>query len=145
MNTAEFLELIKQIESSGGKNTQHRTIQSGIQAGDSAIGPYGLMPNTIQEIVNRQRQKGPLEEQFSDVYNKDPEYIKDYFTQNPKVEEDIASKLVDKIGLENPEKSAYKWNMGHNLPDERVTDEELARSEYVRKFKDLMNKQNSVK
>lgn len=140
MDKEDFLNKISMIESSGGKDLNHKEMTSGIHEGDAALGKYGLMPNTIQEIIRRQRQRGPLEESLTDIYKQDPNFIKEYFNNNPSSEDEVAGKLVDKIGLENPDKSAYMWNQGHNLDPNSITDEDLNNSNYVQKFRSLVNK-----
>lgn len=139
MNKEEFLKLISMLETSGGQNLEHKEIKHGIHKGDTAIGSYGLMPNTIQEIVKREQKRGPLEEALTEIAKKDPNFIKQYFLDNPDSESIIAGKLVDKIGLENPEKSAYMWNRGHNIDPNDITDDKLDNSEYVKRFRMLMN------
>jgi hypothetical protein len=49
----KFLANIRTIESAGGKNLRHPTVEGGLHDGDAAIGEYGLMPNTIQEYKNK--------------------------------------------------------------------------------------------
>ena len=48
-----FLKNISQIESRGGEDMNHPEIKSGIHKGTKAIGRYGLMPNTVGEVLNR--------------------------------------------------------------------------------------------
>lgn len=54
----QFLEALKQVESSGGRNTNHPVIESGIHAGESAQGELGIMPKTRQEIIKRYPELG---------------------------------------------------------------------------------------
>lgn len=125
-----FLDLISQIESSGGKDTSHKEMAHGIQAGDAALGQYGLMPNTIYEMAKRQRMK--------DVLNIPKEELSEKFS--PELEQKIADALANRV-LEksggDQSVAAYRWNMGHNLPPERITPETLESSPYVQKFRAL--------
>jgi hypothetical protein len=107
----DFLKKISMLESSGGLNTDHQQINSGVQAGDKAIGTYGLMPNTLLEIAKRYP---------SDVtkgLNKEELQIS--AIADPKFEETMAGSLADylknKRGLSDTE-AAVAWESGHNTP-----------------------------
>ena len=60
-----FLEAIAGVESSGGVNFNHPTIKTGIHKGQRAAGTYGLMPNTVKEVVNRMRLEGNVSQSRS--------------------------------------------------------------------------------
>lgn len=140
----QFLENIKMIESSGGMDTSHKEMESGIHKGQSAFGSYGLMPNTIQEIINRKKlSEGKLDEDYKKLYKEDPDFIKAVLHARPDLEErlatDLANRVLQRAGGDE-EKAAYKWNMGHNLPVERITPEKLDQSEYIKKFRSLRQK-----
>src|SRR5260221_13177133 len=82
-NIKDFLQKIQQIESSGGKNLEHPTVEGGIQAGDQAIGRYGLMPNTIKELVNRRRLEGTSTPELQDLSQIDGQSMKQHIEANP--------------------------------------------------------------
>lgn len=113
-----FLDAIKQVESSGGKNLNHPVIESGIHAGQSAIGSYGLMPNTIKEI--KKRFPASVETNNEDILAR-------------KLAEYIAKKTGN-----DKEAMAASWFYGHNLPPERL--EKLKSSSYVKKVMDAFSK-----
>lgn len=48
--TKRFLKIIGKLESNNGKNTQHAPAEYGVSKGDTAIGTYGLMPKTIEDL-----------------------------------------------------------------------------------------------
>lgn len=52
-NVERFLHFISQLESSGGKNLEHKPIKSGMHSGDAAEGQYGVLPNTMEELDRR--------------------------------------------------------------------------------------------
>lgn len=142
--TAKFLEKIKMIESSGGIDTNHPEMTHGIHKGQSAYGSYGLMPNTQQEILNRIRLKsGGLDPDLQKIYKEDPDYVKAVLSARPDLEERLAQELAEKVISDSKgdeEIAAYKWNMGHNLPSDRITPEKLDNSEYVKRFRSLRQK-----
>jgi len=109
-----FLKAIAMNESSGGKNTRHERINSGIHAGDAAIGKYGLMPNTVKELANRMGKENPMNI-YSSMENKN---IAKELKENPEHQEKfanfLANHLNDKFGGDES-KMAYAYNQGHNL------------------------------
>lgn len=140
-NINQFLDLIRQIESSGGQNFAHKPITSGIHEGTSAIGSYGLMPNTIKELINRRIQQHAMNKQFQQLQSMNPDQLKTYLESQPNtIERNIASDLAQKVlsrSGDDIEKAAYMWNMGHNLSPESITPEKLEQSPYVQKFRNL--------
>lgn len=139
----DFLKVIGQLESSGGKNIQHSPMQSGIQAGTTAIGRYGLMPNTVKEMINRKRMDNTLTPQLQVLDKLSPDQMKAHIESNPNLEDSVAKDLAIHVlqnqgGDEN--KAAYSWQMGHNLPSQSITPEKMndpsgAGGQYVNKFK----------
>lgn len=135
---AMFMDAISDIESSGGKDFSHREIASGIQKGTSAGGQYGLMPNTIKELVNRSKS-----EDLAPIAEKNPDEIKQLIESNPDIEDVFAKQLSDMVikkSDNNLDKAAYMWNQGHNLDPDSVSEDTLAKSDYVEKFRNLMEK-----
>ncbi len=136
-NTDQFLNTISQIESSGGKNLHHPEIQQGIQAGDSAVGQYGLMPNTIRETAKRFP-----DEQTQNLLQMDNPAIADLIKQHPEIEKIIATKLANRVLTRFPadqEMAAYAWNQGTNLTPEQAQARHYQDSPYVQKFRNLQN------
>lgn len=135
----EFLDLISQIESSGGKNTDHPVMESGIHEGQQAIGRYGLMPNTIKELTNRAALSGNVTQPMRKLASEEPLEIKQQLEQNPQMEESYARQLALKIlnRQQDPEKAAYSWNQGHNLSPEDIDSRDYQNSDYVQKFQRL--------
>jgi hypothetical protein len=132
----EFLRKISMIESSGGKDTNHPVMQSGLHQGMSAIGKYGLMPNTIQEVARRNRKH----EQLGYLANMTPEQIDEEVRKNPILEQLAAEKLaehvINKQGGDEV-KAAYSWNMGHNLSPKKIEQRQYLDNPYVKKFQKL--------
>lgn len=130
----EFKRRISGVESSFGKNLNHPTIQSGIQAGDKAIGQYALMPNTVQEFAGRMGD--------SKLRNMPKELYPDYFKKNPKEYDKVADFGMNYVleKYKDPEAAAFAWNQGHNLAPESITPEKLAKSDYVNKFRNIKDR-----
>lgn len=140
-NIQQFLNQIEQVESSGGTNTNHPVITANnLQQGTRAIGRYGLMPNTVRELVNRRRIRGTVSPDMLDVANMPPEQMKSYIEANPEMEDqfanDLANHVIQRQGGDT-DKAAYSWIQGHNLSPDQITPEVLDQSPYVQKFRRL--------
>jgi len=122
-------------ESSGGINTNHKEMKHGIHSGDSALGQYGLMPNTIKEMAGRMGKDNRLSHYAKMDNNKVVESIKN----NPQHEHQIASfmanHLHDKFGGDES-KMSYAWNQGHNLTPEhfKTSRKDYKNHDYVQKY-----------
>lgn len=136
----QFLTNIAEIESSGGKNINHREIASGMHSGDSAIGKYGMMPNTVEELQNRNTLEGKLNPELAEISGQPHDQMKQSLENNPELQEQLAKELALKLQHSyggDQDKMAYGWNQGHNTPEEKMTPEELNNSDYVGKFRRL--------
>lgn len=119
-------ELLRLVESSGGKDLEHRTIASGMHKDYSAHGAYGLMPLTAKEYATKlfNTQKGvtpaamipnPTPEQIEadkkymqrrEVYQKLKDFdlnpysqnqFKNILTKHPEVEDEIVNSFLDTV------------------------------------------------
>jgi hypothetical protein len=137
-----MLDTISQIESSGGKNFNHPEMKSGIHAGTSAIGSYGLMPNTIQEIANRERMAGNLPPEMEEVSKLPPDQMKQTLETNPDLEKAFARSLASKVLKKQPneEMAAYSWFQGHNKSPEQIKQENYQDHDYVKKYQEFRKK-----
>lgn len=140
-NIREFLEKIEQIESSGGQDTDHPVItKANLQQGTSAIGRYGLMPNTIRELVNRRRIRGTASPDMMDLSQASPEEIKSRLEASPELEDQFANDLANHVIRRqggDEDRAAYSWLQGHNLTPDEITPDVLDSSDYVNKFRRL--------
>jgi hypothetical protein len=135
-----FLNAIQQIESSGGKNFNHPTMESGLQAGDTAMGRYGMMPNTVREVANRARMQGALDPDMKRIAGMDDgSLMKSEMEAHPEVEQRFAETLAKHLlkKFPNEQEAAYSWNQGHNLTPEAVEKRNYKDSDYVQKFNKL--------
>lgn len=131
LKNKELLDKIAQLESSGGIDTNHKLVTSGTQAGERAIGNYGLMPNTLEEIKNRYPSdltEDMSKEELAQKAKDDPEFAHQMAAT-------LVSHLKDKRGLTD-EETAAAWEQGHNKP---VKDINLNTAR-ARKFKVLNKK-----
>lgn len=142
-NPKNFLKTISQLESSGGQDTDHPEIRSGLQAGTAAMGRYGLMPNTVKEIINKRRQEGTITQPIQDLDGMNPHEMKTAIEANPDLEDDLANSLAMKVlrnQMGDEDKAAYSWHQGDNLKSEDISTQKLndsnsAGGQYVQKFR----------
>lgn len=131
LDVQDFLRNIGLLESSGGTNMNHPEVTHGLNAGTSAVGQYGLMPLTAQDI---DRQSG--NNQLQDM---DTDEVSDKLKQDPDLNQRLSETLASKLLNKNPsETAAYKWENGQYS---HPSDNQLENSDRVRKFRVLNNGQ----
>lgn len=137
MDYKKFLEKISQLESSGGKNTRHKPINKGLQKGQTAMGKYGLLPNTAEELVRRAKNEGTMVPELEAIEGLDQRSISNKVNKDPSIEDELAFRLYDHISQQtkDPEKMAYMWNSGHNRNPASMEHEEVVDDPYVQKFR----------
>ena len=100
MDKQGFLKLMSMMESSGGKNTQHQAVTTGLQAGDTAYGQFGLMPNTVKEMAKRRTLNGTADDTDKQIVDSDNDTVTNMLSQHPELEqryaEDLGQKVLDK-------------------------------------------------
>lgn len=136
--TDRFLWNTMQIESSGGLNTEHQPIKHGRFKGERAIGKWGLLKPTVNEIVNRMRIAGNLKAEHARLETMSRDDLEHHFKENPQVELDMARFLASHVLKRqkgNQHKAAYSWLYGHNLFPSDISEHHLANEDYVAKYK----------
>lgn len=112
-----FLDITRKIESSDGRNTNHATMESGIHAGDAAIGAYGIMPNTVKEFAKRTGNP-----ELSRLSALDAAKMKQEIESNPELEEQVARPIAEHVLSKygDPRMANFAYQYGHNMDPERV-------------------------
>lgn len=152
----KFLKPISYLESSGGRNVNHATVESGIHAGDTAIGRFGFMPKTFQNVAGMLKQKNSnlrqvvgdkyKDEEVEAMHSMDPKQITEYVKANPNVKLRAVRYLaahLDKLHNGDQRRMAHGWRFGSNRPSDKITDKMLNDSGYVKKFKEYSKAFNS--
>lgn len=127
-----FMKLIRAMESSGGKDTRHPALESGIHEGDAAIGEYALMPNTVKELA-RQKQVGPSDDVIAGLPN---DSVSNLLKENPELAQEYVRRLSEKLmdkAKGDPNLGMVGWRYGHNLPIEELKNKAKENPEYVQK------------
>lgn len=137
----QFLQDMASIESSNGLDLAHKEVTHGIQKGDTAIGRYGLMPNTIKELAQRMARQKKLAQSLEPVQSLPKEQLAEFITQNPEAEDQLALQLQRHIrsrpGVTTPEQANYMWQYGHNLTGDKLNERKYEESDRAQKFKKL--------
>lgn len=147
------------IESSGGKDTDHKEIASekSLHKGHKAGGPWGIMPHTAQYAASISKD---LRKKYPEISSmlKDKNSVKEnhkkitkFFNENPEGALDFAKTLynrLDKVHKGDPDKIAHSWYHGIK-GTERALDKgkDISKHDYVTKFNNLLkygNKEGKV-
>jgi|ERR1035437_2569041 hypothetical protein len=128
-----FMANMANTESSSGQNINHPVQTSGIHAGTHAVGNYGIMPVTAQEIAHN---AGVNQLQGMDKFE-----AQDQLMQDPELQYRLASTMASKLLNKNDsETAAYKYHGGQNS---HPTQDDLDDSDEVDKFKAFRVLQNA--
>lgn len=109
-----ILNSIRQVESSGGKNTNHKMVTTGLNANSRAIGSYGLMPLTVKDVVSKNKE---LSQKYPEIIHADPHQVKNVMAKYPRAERDIASAHYDNLARvlgEDPARIGFSWLNGRS-------------------------------
>lgn len=112
-----LLGAIGQVESSGGTNLNHKTMESGMHKGHTAGGMFGMMPHAAAFILKKDPElaakypklveaAGDIDknhQQFTDTFNDDPQAAADFA---------IATFNRNKGKTKSKEQFAYSWLNG---------------------------------
>lgn len=127
-----FLKAISLTESLGGKYTDHKPITYGPLKGEQAIGKYGLMPSTIQEVAGMS-----ADPDVQALKNIDKSQLRSVLEATPdlqdKVAKELATPILNRQGGD-PAKASYAWRWGHNLPPQEIEKKGYMDKEHVQRF-----------
>jgi len=107
----KMLRTIAQVESSGGKNTNHEQITGGMHDQQRAYGSYGLMPITIKETVARD----PALKEHRSLVQMDHKQLHEYMAKNPTLEHAVAKSHLQRLRGhfgDDPVSLSFAWLNG---------------------------------
>ena len=84
---------IADTESSNRDKASHETVMTGLNAGSSAIGRYGMMPITTKELV----VKNPSLNKYKHVLKYSDSQLADFMHKNPQFQKEVASAHYDRL------------------------------------------------
>lgn len=136
-------ELIKQRESSGGKNLIHKPAKTKVGdewVDDTAGGAYGLRPEHIRTLNNRLRNaKLPTLQEIEDLKKLSNPEITKMLIEDRDLDEKLMQAQLDLLSNKgySPEMIAFKHNQGFGAPIERLSREDVA--DYVAPFRTMQD------
>lgn len=127
----KMLNAISQVESSGGKNMNHKPTSQG-----TAYGRWAVMPSVIQDTI---RLNPKLKQQYGKGLRLRGDNLTHYMQDNPKLEQEIVNSHLNRLEHHfghNPEAIAYGWNQGiTNTNRSLKAKKDISAHPYVQKFK----------
>jgi hypothetical protein len=127
----KMLNAISQVESSGGKNMNHKPTSQG-----TAYGRWAVMPSVIQDTI---RLNPKLKQQYGKGLRLQGDNLTHYMQDNPKLEQEIVNSHLNRLEHHfghNPEAIAYGWNQGiTNTNRSLKAKKDISAHPYVQKFK----------
>ena len=133
----KMLNAISQVESSGGKNVNHKPTSQG-----SAYGKFALMPNTIHETI---KMNPDLKRQHSKAIGLNGNDLSHYMQDNPNLEQVLADRHIKRLEHhfgQNPTAIAFAYNQGISGTNRAIKEKQNIESHpYVQKFKQAYGKE----
>ena len=144
------------METRMGKINRHPAATKGVSAGDTAIGEYGIMPNTAKEFANRARLAGEALPEDIAILKGDNKNVEDILKSNKdlmdlyvdRISEHVLGKserpenLVDRPDLEL-EDAYMRWLYGHNTPQDKIEDIKSRDTKTVNRIRKALDEINS--
>lgn len=137
-NHKKMLNAISQVESSGGKNTNHKPLSNG----DSAYGKYALLPNTIKDTIKAFKD---LKAQHGKALALTGPTLHKYMTDHKGLEDAIASRhlahMEHRLG-NDPSLISHAWLNGiQGTLNAKNKGEDIKNHWYAKKVKDAYDKE----
>lgn len=136
---------IAQLESSGGKNLKHKTMDRGIHKGQTAGGAWGMMPKTaayVMKMSKKLQQKYPdLAKDTQDI-DSNHEKITELLNKDPKAAFELAKTLhghLKGVHGNDSDKTLHSWHYGINGTKKALeSGKQLKQDEYVQKISNYL-------
>jgi len=113
-NKDQILDAIKTVESSGGKDTNHKVVNSGLNAGTRSSSAYGVMPITAKDIISKNKN---LKAKYGHLLDMKGDEFHQEYHKDPDLDRTIASHYYDKSAKlfgNDPHKIGYSWLNGRS-------------------------------
>lgn len=127
----KMLNAISQVESSGGKNMNHKPTSMG-----TAYGRWAVMPSVIQDTI---RLNPKLKQQHGKALRLKGDNLTHYMQDNPNLEQEIVNSHLNRLEHHfghNPEAISFAWNQGIRGTNKALASKQnISQHPYVQKFK----------
>ena len=136
-NPQKVLSAIEQVESSGGKNVNHKPTSVG-----TAYGKFAVMPAVIQDTI---RLNPDLKRKYGKALRLKGQNLHNFMQDNPHLENEIATRHLARLEHHfgnNPDVLAYAWNHGVTGTNKVLKEKHnIEEHPYVKKFKQAYSKE----
>lgn len=136
-----MLDTISDVESSGGQNTNHSAVGSGINRGSHAFGKYGLTPSLVKETI---RMNPEMRTAHSKALALEGDTVNKYLQDNPGLEDKIADRHLSRLEHHfgnDPVSIGYSWLNGITGTNAaKNKGEDISGHWHVKKVKDAYTK-----
>lgn len=136
-----FKRIVSMLESSGGRNVDHKTAPDPLHEGDKAYGEYGLMPKSVQTQARRNIRDGVAQPIDYAIKDSDSNLVKEMLKNNKDAEDYYTDTMLGKSlsrSKGDPEEAYYRWVYGDNANIEKAKQENPSISKRFKKMLDVI-------
>ena len=130
---------IAAAESSEGKNLNHKTMDKGMHKGQTAGGPWGMMPKTVDYVM---KMSPKLRQKYPELTKGDHKKVTEILNKDPKAAYELAKTLhghLDKVYGGDTNKMLHAWHYGINGTNKAVKGgQDLSKDAYVQKISNYL-------
>lgn len=136
---------IAQVESSSGKDLNHKTMDKGIHKGQTAGGAWGMMPKTAAYVMKMSKK---LQDRYPDLakdtqdIDSNHKKITEILNKDPKMAYELANTLhnhLKQIYGNDSNKMLHSWHYGINGTKKALENgQDLTQDEYVQKISNYL-------
>lgn len=144
MDLKSFKRILSLLESSGGRDLAHKEVTEGPQAGTTAIGEYGMMPRTIQNLARNNPQKTELDKIIESA---NPKMVEEILASNPEKKQQYINQLLDKVidkSDGNALDASVRWLAGQNSSPQRIKSVAEQHPERIAKLEDILPRSEKI-
>jgi hypothetical protein len=129
--------IIRYLESSNGQNLNHAMLTSGPNAGQTAGGAYGIVPNSLKDFAKQSMNRNiGVDPDILVEMDKPADEVTKQLNTRPDLDDkaaEMALRLINAKTGGDEAKTAYAWRTGHNQSPEKL-EQGAAEHPYVRAY-----------
>lgn len=141
-STKKMLHTIAQVESSNGKQQNHKEL-GGMHHGEHAFGKYGMTPHVIRDTIKMHKD---LKDKHQKVANLRGENFHRYMKDNPELEDKVAERHLKRLEHHfggDPVKLSHAWLNGISGTNKAIKEKkDLSHHWHVIKAKKAYSKES---
>jgi ADP-ribose pyrophosphatase YjhB (NUDIX family) len=130
------MRAIADVESAGGRHTNHALITSGMHTGHRAGGSWAFMPKTAKDVISGKMGAHDLKEKHGHLLDMSHEHVTKQLNENHELSSDVAHShhawLMQRLGNDH-KKVAHAWYNGIGKT-RKSSNEEIDSHPYVQQY-----------